>query len=78
MSLGFVGEHHRLQQKEELQLLLGEGADAGHQNGDVTIDLPFDDCRRMPLRRLEVAAVLGAFDLNQPFRRTTYGAYVLS
>ena len=62
---GFVGENHRLQQKEELQLLLGEPSDGRHQSRHVVIDLPLHDGGGVPLRGFEVPAVLWAVNLDQ-------------
>ena len=73
-----VGEHHRLQEEEQLQLLLGQPADGRHQYRDVSVDLPLDDRRRMPLRGLEVTAVFGALDFHQALGGAAHRANVVA
>lgn len=67
-----------MEQKEELQLLLGEAADRAHQFGDVGVDLLLDHGRRMALCRFQITAILGAGDLDEAFGGAAHRADLLS
>ena len=69
-------EDDRLEQKEELQLLLRHLTDRGYEKRQVAIDLALDRGSGVTLRGLQISTIVGAADFDQAFCRAANRADV--